>query len=40
MGRAAGVKRNIKTFLMDAEVVVGVGNIYANEALITLGLGR
>ena len=38
MGRAASVKRNIKTFLMDAEVVVGVGNIYANEALYYSGI--
>ena len=28
-----GKKRPVKTFLMDAAVVVGVGNIYANEAL-------
>lgn len=28
----------IKTFLMDARVVVGVGNIYANEALFLAGI--
>lgn len=31
--RARGSHRPIKTFLMDATVVVGVGNIYANECL-------
>lgn len=31
--RAAGRRGPIKTFLMDATVVVGVGNIYASEAL-------
>jgi formamidopyrimidine-DNA glycosylase len=30
MRRARQVRRNIKTFLMDADIVVGVGNIYAN----------
>lgn len=28
----------LKTFIMDAKVVVGVGNIYANEALFKAGL--
>ncbi|GLS27139.1 bifunctional DNA-formamidopyrimidine glycosylase/DNA-(apurinic or apyrimidinic site) lyase [Marinibactrum halimedae] len=28
----------IKTFLMDSKVVVGVGNIYANEALFAAGI--
>jgi formamidopyrimidine-DNA glycosylase len=28
----------VKPFLMDAEVVVGVGNIYANEALFLAGI--
>ncbi len=31
--RARGLRRPVKTFLMDAGVVVGVGNIYASEAL-------
>ena len=31
--RARGVRRPVKNFLMDAAVVVGVGNIYACEAL-------
>ena len=28
----------VKTFLMDSHVVVGVGNIYANEALFRVGI--
>jgi formamidopyrimidine-DNA glycosylase len=28
----------VKTFIMDSHVVVGVGNIYANEALFTAGI--
>ena len=31
-------KAPIKSFLMDAHVVVGVGNIYANEALFLAGI--
>lgn len=31
-------RRVIKTFLMDNHVVVGVGNIYANEALFQVGI--
>jgi formamidopyrimidine-DNA glycosylase len=31
--RAHGVHKPVKNFLMDAAVVVGVGNIYASEAL-------
>jgi formamidopyrimidine-DNA glycosylase len=31
--RAHGLHRPVKTFLMDATVVVGVGNIYASECL-------
>jgi len=31
--RARGSRRPIKTFLMDATIVVGVGNIYASECL-------
>lgn len=33
-----GRKTPIKTFIMDASVVVGVGNIYANEALFAAGI--
>ena len=35
---AHGSPRRIKTLLMDNKVVVGVGNIYANEALFAVGL--
>ncbi|MYM63719.1 bifunctional DNA-formamidopyrimidine glycosylase/DNA-(apurinic or apyrimidinic site) lyase [Pseudomaricurvus sp. HS19] len=31
-------KQSIKTFIMDSKVVVGVGNIYANEALFAAGI--
>jgi formamidopyrimidine-DNA glycosylase len=31
--RSRGLRRPVKNFLMDARVLVGVGNIYANEAL-------
>ncbi len=31
-------KQAIKTFIMDSKVVVGVGNIYANEALYAAGI--
>ena len=31
-------KSSIKTFIMDGQVVVGVGNIYANEALFQAGI--
>ncbi|MFO7831974.1 MAG: zinc finger domain-containing protein, partial [Desulfuromonadaceae bacterium] len=31
--KSEGSKRAIKNFIMDSRVVVGVGNIYANEAL-------
>ena len=31
-------RRAIKTFLMDHHIVVGVGNIYANEALFKAGI--
>ena len=30
---SVGKKRNIKSFIMDSNVVVGVGNIYASESL-------
>ncbi|NLO81185.1 MAG: bifunctional DNA-formamidopyrimidine glycosylase/DNA-(apurinic or apyrimidinic site) lyase [Xanthomonadaceae bacterium] len=33
-----GRRSPVKTFLMDAQVVVGVGNIYANEALFRAGI--
>lgn len=33
-----GRKAAVKTFLMDAHVVVGVGNIYASEALFRAGI--
>jgi formamidopyrimidine-DNA glycosylase len=35
---AAGRRGPVKTFLMDAGVVVGVGNIYASEALFEAGI--
>lgn len=39
MLEAAGAsKRPIKSFLMDATIVVGVGNIYASEALFRAGI--
>lgn len=37
-GRSRGRKAAIKTFIMDSHVVVGVGNIYANEALYLAGI--
>ncbi len=36
--RSRGRKGPIKHFIMDAKVVVGVGNIYANEALFLAGI--
>lgn len=36
--RARGRKTAVKPFLMDAGVVVGVGNIYASEALFRAGI--
>lgn len=35
---AAGRRVAVKNFIMDARVVVGVGNIYANEALYLAGI--
>ena len=35
---AAGRKVPVKSFIMDSKVVVGVGNIYANEALFMAGI--
>lgn len=36
--KSRGRAQAIKTWLMDAKVVVGVGNIYANEALFSSGI--
>ena len=36
--RAKGRRVAVKSFLMDSRVVVGVGNIYANEALFMAGI--
>lgn len=36
--RAKGRNSNIKSFIMNGEIVVGVGNIYANEALFLAGI--
>lgn len=36
--RSRSRKVAIKTFIMDSKVVVGVGNIYANEALFSAGI--
>ncbi|MGE0048898.1 MAG: bifunctional DNA-formamidopyrimidine glycosylase/DNA-(apurinic or apyrimidinic site) lyase [Acidithiobacillus sp.] len=36
--RSRGHQQPIKSFLMDAHVVVGVGNIYANESLFRAGI--
>lgn len=35
LARSRGRKVAVKSFLMDAKVVVGIGNIYASEALFT-----
>ena len=37
-GRAQGRKVAVKPFLMDQRIVVGVGNIYASEALFRAGI--
>ena len=37
-GRSRRRKQAIKTFIMDSRMVVGVGNIYANEALFKAGI--
>lgn len=37
-GKAKGKVQAIKTFIMDSKQVVGVGNIYANEALFMAGI--
>jgi len=36
--RLCGVKQKIKTALMDNAIVVGIGNIYANESLFRAGI--
>ena len=36
--RARGLRKPVKNFLMDAAVVVGVGNIYASESLFLAGI--
>lgn len=36
--RAKGRKQSIKTFIMDNQTVVGVGNIYAQESLFLTGI--
>jgi formamidopyrimidine-DNA glycosylase len=36
--RARGRRVAVKNFIMDGQVVVGVGNIYANEALFLAGI--
>ncbi|MDW6002216.1 bifunctional DNA-formamidopyrimidine glycosylase/DNA-(apurinic or apyrimidinic site) lyase [Vibrio mangrovi] len=36
--RAKGKRVTVKQFIMDNKVVVGVGNIYANESLFTSGI--
>ena len=38
VSQAKGRKKPIKTFIMDSKIVVGVGNIYANEALFSAGI--
>lgn len=36
--RSRGRRVPVKTFIMDSHIVVGVGNIYANEALFAAGI--
>ena len=36
--QSIGKSRNIKSFIMDSSVVVGVGNIYASESLFLAGI--
>lgn len=38
VAKAKTRKKPIKTFIMDSKIVVGVGNIYANEALFKSGI--
>jgi formamidopyrimidine-DNA glycosylase len=37
-GASRGRKRAIRDFLLDSQIVAGIGNIYANEALFAAGL--
>lgn len=37
-GRSRHKKTPVKSFIMDSHVVVGIGNIYANEALFEAGI--
>jgi len=37
-GKAQGRSMAVKSFIMDSRIVVGVGNIYANEALFRAGI--
>ena len=36
--KSIGKSKNIKTFIMDSKIVVGVGNIYASESLFLAGI--
>lgn len=36
--KSRGRTQGIKTFLMDSRIVVGIGNIYANESLFVAGI--
>jgi len=38
LDKAKGKKRPIKTFLMDSQIIAGIGNIYANETLFTAAI--
>ncbi len=37
-GRSRKRSRSVKTFIMDSHIVVGIGNIYASEALFASGI--
>ncbi|PCJ25467.1 MAG: DNA-formamidopyrimidine glycosylase, partial [SAR86 cluster bacterium] len=37
-GKSRGKTAPVKTFIMDSKIVVGVGNIYANESLFMAGI--
>lgn len=36
--KSRGRSQSVKTFIMDSRIVVGIGNIYANEALFAAGI--
>ncbi len=38
MNRGIGKSQPIKTFLMNAQIIAGIGNIYANESLFRAGI--